>query len=78
MSISTLFNIKTYAPAPVWSGSIANPVKFRPLAKKEAVRLWRLRAISLGVPAATILPPSSPAPGPMSMIQSLRDCAAIA
>ena len=30
----------TYAPWPVWSGSIANPVRFAPLAKKAAVRLW--------------------------------------
>jgi hypothetical protein len=30
----------TYAPWPVWSGSIANPVRFMPMAKKVAVRLW--------------------------------------
>ena len=30
------------------------------------------RATSSGVPAATILPPSAPAPGPRSMIQSAQ------
>ena len=30
----------TYAPWPVWSGSVANPVGFVPMAKKAAVRLW--------------------------------------
>ena len=30
----------TYAPWPVWSGSVANPVRFVPMAKKAAVRLW--------------------------------------
>ena len=30
----------TYAPWPVWSGSVANPVRFVPLAKKAAVKLW--------------------------------------
>jgi helix-turn-helix protein len=30
----------TRAPWPVWAGSIANPVRFAPLAKKAAVRLW--------------------------------------
>jgi hypothetical protein len=40
MSISTLFNLKTLAPAPVWSGSIAKPVQFRPLPKREAARRY--------------------------------------
>jgi hypothetical protein len=41
---STIFGFKTYAP-PVWSGSVAGPVKFRPLTKREAVRLYhRARA----------------------------------
>ena len=40
MSISTLFNIKTYAPSPVWSGSVAGPVKYRPAPKREAARLY--------------------------------------
>jgi len=31
---------RTYAPWPVWSGSVAKPVRFAPLAKKAAVRLW--------------------------------------
>jgi hypothetical protein len=31
---------KTYAPSPVWSGSIAAPVKFQPLAKREAARRY--------------------------------------
>ena len=31
---------RTYAPWPVWSGSVANPVRFAPMAKKAAVRLW--------------------------------------
>jgi hypothetical protein len=30
----------TKAPWPVWGGSVANPVRFAPLAKKAAVRLW--------------------------------------
>ena len=30
----------TRAPQPVWSGSVAKPVRFAPLAKKAAVRLW--------------------------------------
>jgi hypothetical protein len=40
MSISTMFGFKTYAPAPIWSGSVAGPVKYRPLTKREAVRLY--------------------------------------
>ena len=44
-SASTLFNFKTYAPSPVWSGSVAGPVKCRPMPKREAVRLYhRARA----------------------------------
>ena len=31
---------RTYAPWPVWSGSTTQPVRFAPLAKKAAVRLW--------------------------------------
>jgi hypothetical protein len=39
----------TYAPWPVWSGSVANPVRFAPLAKKAAVRLWhRARDLDRG------------------------------
>ena len=30
----------TYAPWPVWSGSVANPVRFAAMPKKAAVRLW--------------------------------------
>ena len=30
----------TRAPWPVWSGSVANPVRFAALGKKAAVRLW--------------------------------------
>ena len=30
----------TRAPWPVWSGSVAKPVRFAPMAKKAAVRLW--------------------------------------
>jgi hypothetical protein len=39
----------TYAPWPVWSGSVANPVRFAPMAKKAAVRLWhRARDLDRG------------------------------
>jgi hypothetical protein len=31
---------KTYAAFPVWSGSTTGEVRFAPLSKKEAVRLW--------------------------------------
>jgi hypothetical protein len=31
---------RTYAPWPVWSGSVAKPVRFAPMPKKAAVRLW--------------------------------------
>jgi hypothetical protein len=31
---------RTYAPWPVWSGSTTSPVRFVPMAKKAAVRLW--------------------------------------
>ena len=31
---------RTYAPWPVWTGSTTQPVRFAPLAKKAAVRLW--------------------------------------
>ena len=31
---------RTYAPWPVWAGSVAKPVRFAPMAKKAAVRLW--------------------------------------
>ena len=30
----------TSTPWPVWAGSVASPVRFAPLAKKAAVRLW--------------------------------------
>jgi hypothetical protein len=30
----------TRAPWPVWTGSVAKPVRFAPLAKKAAVKLW--------------------------------------
>jgi hypothetical protein len=30
----------TKAPWPVWSGSTTSPVRFAPIAKKTAVRLW--------------------------------------
>jgi hypothetical protein len=30
----------TLAPWPVWSGSTAAPIRFQPMAKKAAVRLW--------------------------------------
>src|SRR3954463_12120688 len=32
---------QTYAPHPVWSGSTSKPVKFTPLPKKAAMRLWQ-------------------------------------
>jgi hypothetical protein len=32
--------VPTRAPWPVWTGSVANPVRFAPMAKKAAVRLW--------------------------------------
>ena len=39
----------SHAPWPVWSGSVANPVRFAPLAKKAAVRLWhRARDLDRG------------------------------
>jgi len=39
----------TYAPWPVWSGSVANPVRFVALGKKAAVRLWhRARDLDRG------------------------------
>jgi hypothetical protein len=31
---------QSHAPWPVWSGSTTSPVRFAPLAKKAAVRLW--------------------------------------
>jgi hypothetical protein len=31
---------RTYAPWPVWAGSTTTPVRFVPLAKKAAVKLW--------------------------------------
>jgi hypothetical protein len=31
---------RTYAPWPVWTGSTTQPVRFAPMAKKVAVRLW--------------------------------------
>jgi Helix-turn-helix domain len=31
---------RTYAPWPVWSGSVAKPIRFAALPKKAAVRLW--------------------------------------
>jgi hypothetical protein len=37
---NSIFGFKTYAPAPVWAGSIAAPVKFQPLAKREAARRY--------------------------------------
>ena len=37
------------APWPVWAGSVANPVRFVPLAKKAAVKLWhRARDLDRG------------------------------
>ena len=30
----------TYAPWPVWAGSVAAPVRFAPMAKKAAIKLW--------------------------------------
>jgi hypothetical protein len=43
-SNSTIFGFKTYAP-PVWTGSVAAPVKYRPMTKREAVKLYhRARA----------------------------------
>jgi hypothetical protein len=30
----------THAPWPVWTGSVAKPIRFVPMAKKAAVRLW--------------------------------------
>ena len=31
---------QTYAPWPVWSGSVAKPVRFAPMAEKAAIKLW--------------------------------------
>jgi hypothetical protein len=31
---------RTYAPWPVWAGSTTAPIRFAPLAKRAAVRLW--------------------------------------
>jgi hypothetical protein len=31
---------RTYAPWPVWSGSVAKPVQFAAMPKKAAIRLW--------------------------------------
>jgi hypothetical protein len=31
---------RTYAPWPVWSGSVAKPVRFAAMTKKAAVKLW--------------------------------------
>ena len=31
---------RTYAAWPVWSGSTTTPIRFVPMAKKAAVRLW--------------------------------------
>jgi hypothetical protein len=31
---------RTYAPWPIWTGSTTLPVRFAPMAKKAAVRLW--------------------------------------
>jgi hypothetical protein len=31
---------RTYAPWPVWTGSVAKPVRFAPMPKKAAIRLW--------------------------------------
>ena len=40
MSNTMIFGLKTYAPSPVWSGSIAGPVRFQPLTKREAARRY--------------------------------------
>jgi hypothetical protein len=34
------FDAPTRAPWPVWRGSVAKPVRFVPLAKKAAIKLW--------------------------------------
>src|SRR4051794_41464467 len=31
---------QTRAPWPVWRGSVAGPVRFMPMSRKEAARLW--------------------------------------
>jgi hypothetical protein len=31
---------RTYAPSPVWSGSVIKPVRFRPVKRKDAARLY--------------------------------------
>jgi hypothetical protein len=33
-------NLKSYAAWPVWSGSTTKPLKFQPIPKREAVKLW--------------------------------------
>ena len=39
----------SHAPWPVWSGSVANPVRFAPMAKKAAIKLWhRARDLDRG------------------------------
>src|SRR3954454_8096343 len=45
---------QTHAPWPVWRGSIAGPVRFMPMARKEAARLWQgARLGSRDAPART-------------------------
>jgi len=46
-------------------------LRARNSARNGVVRLRRARATTPGVPRATIVPPSSPAPGPTSITQSL-------
>jgi hypothetical protein len=39
---------QTYAPWPVWSDSTTAPIRFQPMPKKAAVRLWHRALISRG------------------------------
>ena len=52
----------TSTPWPVWAGSVASPVRFAPLAKKAAVRLWHRARTSTAAPTspATTAAPSAP------------------
>jgi hypothetical protein len=37
---ATAGSVQTYAPSPVWSGSTTAGIRFQPMPKKAAVRLW--------------------------------------
>jgi hypothetical protein len=39
-TLSSLSSPQTYAPWPVWRDSVTGPVRFAPLSRKQAARLW--------------------------------------